>query len=164
MALRSDWSGELCPIRRSLDVLGDPWVLLIIREVLHGPRRFDTLRENLGVSEAVLARRLRGMVEAGLLEPVEQEVDGRARSGYAATDAAAELLPVLQQLAIWGERHTALPDDGGHLGLIHQSCGQETTQGQVCSSCGEVLTADDMAWHRAWRGTLTPLDPAGALV
>ena len=49
MPFRSDWSDELCPIRRSLDVLGDGWVLLIIRDVLHGRGRFDTLRDNLGI-------------------------------------------------------------------------------------------------------------------
>ena len=57
MPLRSDWSEAQCPIRRSLDVLGDPWVLLIIRDALHGRGRFDALRESLGVSEAVLSRR-----------------------------------------------------------------------------------------------------------
>ena len=57
MALRSDWSQEFCPVKRSLDVLGDPWVLLIVRDVLHGRGRFDQLRENLGISEAVLSRR-----------------------------------------------------------------------------------------------------------
>ena len=163
MALRSDWSSELCPIRRSLDVVGDPWVLLIIRDVLHGARRFDTLRDNLRVSEAVLARRLRSMVDAGLLEQVEQEVDGRVRGGYRATEAAVELLPILQQLAVWGERHTAIPEGGGHMALIHTDCGQESVQGQVCSACGEVLIAESMAWQRTWRGTLVPLAPSGAL-
>jgi DNA-binding HxlR family transcriptional regulator len=138
-------------------------VLLIIRDVLHGPRRFDTLRHSLRISEAVLARRLRDMVDAGLLERVEQDNDGRARQGYAATPAAIELLPVLQQLAIWGERHTEFPDGGGHMGLIHEACGSETTQGQVCSACGQLLNAEDMAWERSWRGTRVPLDPAGVL-
>ncbi|MEK4242047.1 MULTISPECIES: winged helix-turn-helix transcriptional regulator [Janibacter] len=109
MPLRSDWSDDLCPVRRSLDVLGDGWVLLIIRDVLHGRGRFDTLRDNLGISDAVLSRRLRSMVEAGLLERVDYSDGGRTRQGYAASVAGAELLPVLQQLAIWGERHTVTP-------------------------------------------------------
>ncbi|MGP3533468.1 winged helix-turn-helix transcriptional regulator [Microbacterium sp. RD1] len=163
MPLRSDWSAELCPIRRSLDVIGDPWALLIIRDLLQGPRRFDTLRQNLRASEAVLARRLRSMVDAGLLVRVDETADGRTRRGYAATPAAIELLPVLQQLAIWGERHTALPAGGGHMALRHESCGHETTSGQVCSACGELLEAEDMAWDRSWLGTRTPLEPRGAL-
>ena len=55
MPLRSDWSGELCPIRRSLNVLGDGWVLLIVRDVLQGRGRFEALRASLGISEALLS-------------------------------------------------------------------------------------------------------------
>lgn len=101
MPLRSDWSDALCPVRRSLDVVGDPWVLLIVRDVLHGRGRFDALRDSLGISEAVRSRRLRVMVDAGLLERVDYTSAGRIRQGYAATQAAADLLPVLQQLAVW---------------------------------------------------------------
>lgn len=163
MPLRSDWSTELCPIRRSLDVLGDGWVLLIVRDVLQGYGRFDQLRDSLGISEAVLSRRLRAMVEAGLLTRVDYASGGRTRQGYAATDAAAELLPILQQLAVWGERHTDLPDAGGHMALIHDACGRETTQGQVCSACGEVLVAEEMTWDKTWRGRRNKLVPAGVL-
>lgn len=164
MALRSDWSDEACPIRRSLDVLGDPWVLLIIRDVLHGRGRFDTLRDNLRISEAVLSRRLHAMVDAGLLSRVDYADGSRIRQGYAATEAAAELLPVLQQLAIWGERHTLMPDDSGHMAMIHTACGAETTQGQVCSSCGELLVSEEMTWVKPWKGTSDRLQSAGSLI
>ena len=164
MALRSDWSDEFCPIRRSLDVLGDPWVLLIVRDVLHGRGRFDTLRDNLGISDAVLSRRLRAMVDAGLLMRVDYLDGARTRQGYAATAAAAELLPVLQQLAIWGERHTAMPTGGDHMALVHEACGNETTQAEVCSACGEALTAEQMTWVKPWKHTRDKLQPAGTLV
>ncbi|WP_243075409.1 helix-turn-helix domain-containing protein [Microbacterium sp. SS28] len=164
MPLRSDWSTEYCPIRRSLDVLGDPWVLLIVRDVLHGRGRFDTLRENLGIADAVLSRRLAAMVDAGLLTRVDYRDGARIRKGYAATDAAAELLPVLQQLAVWGEKHTAMPDGGGHMAMIHETCGQETAQGQVCSACGAVLTAEQMTWVKPWKNARDRLQPAGALL
>lgn len=164
MALRSDWSDEMCPIRRSLDVLGDPWVLLIIRDVLHGPKRFDALRNNLDISDAVLSRRLRAMLEAGLITRVDYLDGARTRQGYAATAAATELLPVLQQLAIWGERHTAMPAGGTHMALLHEACGNETTQGEVCSACGEVLVAEQMAWDKPWKNVRDRLHPAGTLV
>ncbi|MEE2040996.1 helix-turn-helix domain-containing protein [Nocardiopsis sp. CT-R113] len=163
MPLRSDWSDDLCPIRRSLDVLGDPWVLLIVRDVLHGRGRFDSLRRNLGISEAVLSRRLNAMVEAGLLVRVDYDSGGRTRQGYAATEAAAELLPVLQQLALWGERHTSMPASGGHMAMIHRECGNETTHGEVCSSCGEVLVPERMTWVKPWRNGQDKLVPAGVL-
>jgi DNA-binding HxlR family transcriptional regulator len=163
MPLRSDWSDALCPIRRSLDMLGDPWVLLIVRDVLQGHGRFDSLRENLGISEAVLSRRLRSMVDANLLVQVDYPSGGRTRQGYAATEAAAELLPILQQLAVWGERHTETPQGGGHMAMIHDACGKETTQGQICSSCGEVLLAEDMTWFKPWKNSYDPLVAAGVL-
>lgn len=163
MPLRSDWSDEFCPIRRSLDVLGDPWVLLIIRDALHGRGRFDALRDNLRISEAVLSRRLAGMVEAGLLERVDYRDGQRTRQGYAATEAAAELLPVLQQLALWGERHTTMPAGGGHMAMIHEGCGAETTSGERCSACGERLVPEAMTWVKPWKGARDRLQPAGAL-
>lgn len=164
MPLRSDWSEELCPIRRSLDVLGDPWVLLIVRDVLHGGGRFDSLRDNLGISEAVLSRRLHAMVDAGVLARVDYADAGRTRQGYVATEAAAELLPVLQQLALWGERHTVMPDGGAHMALMHDSCGTETTQGQVCTGCGAVLRSEDMTWVKPWTDAREKLHPAGVLL
>ncbi|MCW3493447.1 winged helix-turn-helix transcriptional regulator [Microbacterium sp. SSM24] len=164
MPLRSDWSNEFCPIRRSLDVLGDPWVLLIVRDVLHGRGRFDALRENLGIADAVLSRRLSAMVDAGLLTRVDYRDGGRVRQGYAATDAAAELLPILQQLAVWGERHTNTPPGGGHMAMIHEACGHETTQGEICSACGQALAAADMTWVKPWKNARDRLQPAGVLV
>lgn len=166
MPLRSDWSEALCPVRRSLDVLGDPWVLLIIRDVLHGYGRFETLRDNLGISEAVLSRRLHAMVDAGLLERVEYvgANGGRTRRGYAGTEAAADLLPILQQLAIWAERHTPMPAGGAHMAMIHATCGNETTQGQTCSACGELLLPQDMIWEKPWRNRRDSLVPPGVLL
>lgn len=163
MPLRSDWSDALCPIRRSLNAVGDPWVLLIIRDVLQGRGRFDALRESLGISEAVLSRRLADMLEAGLLMRVDYESENRTRQGYAATQAGTELLPILQQLAVWGERHTLMPEGGAHMAMIHRSCGQETVQGQICSHCGESLTPEDMTWIKPWKNTRDQLVPAGML-
>ena len=163
MALRSDLSERLCPVTRAVDIVGDPWVLLIIRDVLHGNGRFDHLRDNLGVSESVLSRRLRDMVETGLLERVDYHDGTRLRRGYAATEAGAELLPILQQLAIWGERHTGLPAGGGHMALIHEGCGQETVRGEVCSACGQPLASSDMSWSKPWRGRVDRLVGPGVV-
>lgn len=164
MALRSDWSDNVCPIRRSLDVVGDPWVLVIMRDVLHGRGKFDALRNNLGIADAVLSRRLHAMVDAGLLERVDYQDGGRTRQGYAATEAGAELLPILQQLALWGEKHTAMPEHGGHMGIVHRACGNETTQGEVCSSCGKKLTPEEVTWVKTWRDASDNLVGAGVLI
>jgi len=161
MPLRSDWSLDLCPVRRSLDVLGDPWVLVIVRDVLHGNGRFDGLRDNLGISEAVLSRRLRTMVEAGLLTTIDYRRGGRTRQRYVLTQAGADLLPLLQQLAIWGEKHTAMPDGGDHMALIHEACGHETTRAETCSACGEQLRPEDMSWAKPWLNAIHRLRAPG---
>lgn len=153
MPLRSDWSEELCPVRRSLDVLGDPWVLLIVRDVLHGNGRFQGLHDHLGISEAVLSRRLRTMVEAGLLQVVDRT--------YVATEAGADLLPVLQQLALWAQKHTRTPPGGAEMVLRHETCGQQTTRAETCSACGEPLRPEDMAWVKPWLGLTHRLRAAG---
>lgn len=164
MPLRSDWSEELCPIRRSLDVLGDPWVLLIVRDVLQGRGRFDRLRDNLEISEPVLSRRLSAMVEAGLLSRVDYQDGPRTRQGYAATDSAAELLPILQSLALWGDKHTRMPEGGAHMELIHEACGAETLNGAVCSGCGAELVSEEMTWVKPWTNAHDRLQPAGTVL
>ena len=112
MPLRSDWSAARCPIARSLDVVGDPWVMLVIREALVGTRRFDEFRDILRVSESVLSARLRAMVEAGLLDKVPYQAANRTHFEYVLTEAGADLLPVVQALVLWGERHRPFTEPG----------------------------------------------------
>ena len=68
MPLRSDWSGNVCPIARGIDAGGDPWVLLILRESLAGARRFDDFKRRMDAADNVLSSRLSSMVSSGLLE------------------------------------------------------------------------------------------------
>ena len=91
------------------------------------------------------------------------DVVGEAGDGVAAVAAAAELLPVLQQLAIWGERHTPTPSGGGHMALIHEGCGRKTTRGETCSHCGEALVPEQMSWDKPWHGRRDRLVAAGEL-
>src|ERR1700753_2150155 len=109
MPLRSDWSAHNCPIARALDVLGDPWLLLVLRDAMTGARRYEQFRESLGVADNVLSRRLRTMVEAGLLRRQPYRAGNRTHDEYHLTAAGADLLPVLNALAVWGERHTEAP-------------------------------------------------------
>lgn len=150
--LRSDWSQVGCPVGRAVDVLADPWVLLVMRDALHGRRRFDELRDGLGISDAVLSRRLASLVEAGLLARVPHEGDGRARHVYEPTQAGADLLPVLHALAQWAERHTPTPATGAHMAVIHETCGHESTSADRCSACGEELRPEHVSWDKPWAG------------
>lgn len=157
MALRSDWSAEHCPVRRGLDVVGDPWSLLIVRDALHGRRRFEEFRTSLGISDSVLARRLAALVRDGLL--VRQEYRGarRVHDEYLPTQAGADLLPVLQALAGWAEAHTDLPSGGAHMAIIHTACGAETRSADTCTACGRPLRSQDVSWDKPWAGRRDPL-------
>jgi len=153
MPLRSDWSEELCPVRRGLDVLGDPWIMLVMREVLHGRHRFDQIRDSIQISDAVLSRRLRLLVEEGLLRKVDYRGERRTFSEYVATEAGADLLPIMHAVSTWAEKHTVLPEGGAHMAVIHEVCGNETTSPDVCSECGLALRPDDVSWDKPWTST-----------
>ena len=146
MALRSDWSAKACPIARGLDVLGDPWVVLVLREVMQGAHRYDELRTALGAADNVLSGRLRRLVDAGLLARQPYGSDTRPRWEYHLTEAGADALPVLHALAQWGNRHT--PSPLGPLRIVHRTCGTEARSADWCEACGEALTVDNVAWEK----------------
>lgn len=152
MPLRSDWSTQRCPIARSLDVLGDPWLVLVLREAITGSRRYEQFRSSLGIADNVLTRRLNTMVDAGLLRRVPYRGQHRTHDEYHLTDAGADLLPVLNALVLWGERHTSPPTPDAHMTIVHTTCGHPTEHADTCDHCGATLRTNDVAWVRAWRG------------
>ncbi|MFJ2356622.1 winged helix-turn-helix transcriptional regulator [Frigoribacterium sp. NPDC087798] len=100
-----------CGIARSLDLLGERWALLVVREALLGHTRFSQFRARLGLSPDVLTARLESLVAAGVLERSTYREDGaRERVEYLLTDAGRDLSPVLAALAVWGDEHDPHPD------------------------------------------------------
>lgn len=145
MPLRSDWSTTTCPIARSADVLADPWVLLILRELFSGRNRFDQLRDATGAADSVLSRRLSSMVDAGLLVR-----DDDPRSGYRLTDAGRETLPILHAYA----RFAHITDPEGEWGLTVTCgrCGEVAASADWCAPCAAPLDADSTRWARRSMG------------
>ncbi len=95
--------GQYCPVAKSLEVLGDRWTLLIIRDLLFGTRHFNDLERGLpGISRALLAGRLRQLQRAGLVDK-QVTAAGRSTTEYRLTDAGRELFPVINSLRTWGE-------------------------------------------------------------
>jgi len=159
MALRSDWSAKACPIARGLDVLGDPWVMLVLREVMSGVHRFDELRERLGAADNVLSSRLHRLVDEGLLTRQPYDSGNRTRSEYFLTEAGADALPVLNALVRWGNRHTPAPS--GPMRIVHRDCGNEADSADRCDTCGVALTTENVAWDKPSRpGLLVILEGA----
>src|SRR6478736_8718285 len=113
MTVRTAMSEAVCPVARALDVLGDPWTLLVLREVSSGNRRFDGIKAGLGITDTVLSNRLQRLVDEGLLDRSPYGGTVRPRVEYVLTEAGEDTLPVLHALARWGRNHTASPIDVG---------------------------------------------------
>ena len=137
-----------CSVARTLELVGEKWALLAIREVFLGDRRFDEMVRRTGAPRDTLAARLRALVGAGILER-RQYSEHPARSEYHLTDAGRDLYPVILTLMRWGDRYLA-GDDGPPLVLEHQ-CGHRLGAQLVCESCGEPV-APGTARPIAWRG------------
>jgi DNA-binding HxlR family transcriptional regulator len=140
---RTRFGDMACSIARTLDVVGEPWSPLILRDVWVGIRRFDDIRADLGISSKVLAERLRWLTEQGVLErrPYSQRPP---RDEYALTEKGFDLCGVLMAITAWGDRHTA-GEAGPPVLLRHRACGELTTPELRCSGCGERLHAEDVA-------------------
>jgi DNA-binding HxlR family transcriptional regulator len=155
MPLRSNWTGEPCPIARSLEVLGDPWVLLVLRQAFSGVRRFEQFREQLGAADNVLSTRLARLVDAGLLARRPYQDGRRTRQEYVLTQAGADTLPIITALAQWGDQHRPHTDVTVRMQIVHRRCGQPSSTAGLCSECGEPLTPETTTWRKSWR---TPHD------
>ena len=131
-----------CSVARALDLLGDRWTFLILRECFFGVRRFGQLARNLGMSRKILSDRLGRLVEARVLERRLYRSDPD-RYEYRLTDTGKELYPAILALLRWGDEHLA-GEDGPPLLLRHRPCGADTTSKLVCSECGAELRADDV--------------------
>ena len=95
-----------CPIARSLERVGEWWSILILRDAFNGLMRFDEFQENLGIAPNMLARRLKSLVEAGLLER-RRYSERPPRDEYVLTQAGRDFRPVLWALLAWGNKHFA---------------------------------------------------------
>ncbi len=131
---------QICSIARTLEVLGERWTLLIIRDVFNRRRRFDELQENLGVARNVLSARLAWLVEEGILEKRAYQ-ERPPRCEYFLTEKGLDLWPVMISLLAWGDRHLA--DSGPPMLIRHKDCDGLVDDRGTCTGCGERLSARD---------------------
>lgn len=124
-----------CPVARSLEVVGDRWTLLIVRELLLAPLRYSQMQAHLdGIPPNLLADRLRLLEDEGIVARVEPR-------GYALSDKGRELAPVLDALAVWGMRHYDEPPSAlAH----HHGCGGTVRLTHTCTACGAEVGLDDL--------------------
>lgn len=138
-------STENCPVQRTLDVVGEKWTLLILRDAANGVRRFDDFHRHIGLSEAVLSDRLRKLVAAGVLRTVPyREPGSRARNEYRLTRKGWDLWPVLVALGQWGETYTLGPGESPPLDIRHTGCQAPVRVVVQCSAEHTALAPDEV--------------------
>jgi DNA-binding HxlR family transcriptional regulator len=138
--LNRTYDNQVCSIARALEVVGERWTLLIVRDAFLGLRRFDDFQRDLGIARNVLADRLERLVEAGIFErrPYQERPP---RYEYRLTDRGRDLWPALFGLLRWGDKHAA--PDGPPRVIVHRDCGGEVDDHMICSKCGRPLTGRD---------------------
>jgi DNA-binding HxlR family transcriptional regulator len=138
MALGVDYLGQDCSLARALEIVGERWTLLILRDAFFGVRRFSDFSAHLDISKAVLSQRLASLVDAGLLE--------RSSTGghetYDVTQQALALWPALFALAQWGEQLTT-PGRPRRL-FVHVDCGGQIQGAGTCERCGDAPLPTDL--------------------
>ena len=137
------WFGnDNCSVARTLEIIGEPWTFLVLREAFMGVRRFDQLQRNTGVARNILVVRLRKLVDNRILERRRYQ-DRPPRFEYRLTERGLDLYPAIVALLQWGDRHAAHPA-GRPLVLEHKGSGRESSPRLVCSAYGEPVGARDM--------------------
>jgi DNA-binding HxlR family transcriptional regulator len=142
MALPREYDNEVCPVARSLEVIGERWTLLIIRDAFYGVVRFTDFREHLGIPPAVLAERLRLLVEH---EIMTTSVGSRGRDEYTLAPKGELLWPVVWSMMNWGNEYYVEP--GLRRPIMHFGCGGQLTPLGNCGRCGAVPSARDLEVH-----------------
>lgn len=125
-----------CSIAGTLEIIGDRWTILILRDAFRGVRRFDEIQQDLGIARNVLADRLSKLVDHGVLEKRPYQ-DRPVRYEYRLTPKGVDLSPALVALMRWGDKHLA--GDDIPTVLVHDSCGTPLDQTFICWECDTTV-------------------------
>jgi DNA-binding HxlR family transcriptional regulator len=139
MALPRDYTGQACSLARSLEVIGERWTLLIVRDAFFGVRRFSDFLAHLSIPRAVLTERLAGLAAAGILERVPGP---GGYDEYAITDKGQALWPAVHALMAWGDTYYA--ERGPRRLFTHTACGATVATAGTCPTCGAAVGPADL--------------------
>jgi len=134
-----------CSVAQCLEIVGEWWSMLIVRDAFHGIRRFDDFQTRLGIARNVLTQRLTKLVEAGVLTKHAYQ-DHPIRYEYLLTDMGRDLWPVLTAMRQWGDRHAA--PHGPPATVVHKDCGHAKPFVFVCQHCGQQVGVEDVEHKR----------------
>jgi DNA-binding HxlR family transcriptional regulator len=142
VGLGRDYERQDCSLARALELVGERWTLLVVRDAFLGVRRYRDFLAHLDIPRAVLAERLQALTEAGVLERRRYQ-DSPPRDEYVLTERGRELWPVLYPLTQWGDRH--LSAAGGPRRIYaHQPCGARLDATGACTGCGRVVPPEEV--------------------
>lgn len=139
---RTSFASWPCSIARAVDLLGDWWTPLVLREAFYGTKRFDEFEQVLGIGRNVLTQRLNRLVDEGVLERVPYQ-ERPVRHEYVLTAKGRDLFPVLAAIHRWGDRWLA-DEAGPPVVLHHTACDHDTHAEVVCAHCREPLAIEDI--------------------
>jgi DNA-binding HxlR family transcriptional regulator len=139
--LGNDYANQTCSIAGTLEVVGERWSLLIVRDLLLGVRRFDELQSHLGIARNVLQTRLTRLQEQGVIERRLYQERPR-RHEYLLTEKGLDLWPTIVALMYWGDRHAA-PPAGPPVVIEHRGCGGLVDDHRICRACGSRVEVRD---------------------
>jgi DNA-binding HxlR family transcriptional regulator len=139
--LGNQYTSQTCSIAGALEVVGERWSLLIVRDLMLGLRRFDEIQDNLGIARNVLQARLTRLIEHGVIEKRLYQ-ERPPRHEYRLTEKGLDLWPTMVALMSWGDRHAGAPA-GPPVLLEHRGCGGAVDEHRICERCGERLSVRD---------------------
>jgi len=142
--LRRDYADQNCSIARALEVVGERWSFLIVRDAFLGVTRFDKFERRLGVAPNTLTARLRTLTDAGVLER-RRYSERPERFEYVLTSRGKDLFPAVIAMMSWGD--TYLSAHGAPAVARHVGCGGALDAHARCQTCAAIVEADDVEWH-----------------
>ncbi|MFG3259131.1 winged helix-turn-helix transcriptional regulator [Streptomyces sp. NPDC048172] len=146
MALKKGYAAQDCSLARTLELVGERWTMLIVRDAFYGVRRYSDFLAHLDIPRAVLSGRLRTLTEAGVLDK-RRYADSPPRDEYVLTDKGLALWPALYALLSWGEVHASGSRSVRRL-YTHAACGRRLGPGGGCEQCGvAAVPPADIAIH-----------------
>jgi DNA-binding HxlR family transcriptional regulator len=155
MPLGTDYAGQDCSVARALEVVGERWTLLIVRDLFYGIRRYNDLRKHIGLPPATLTDRLTSLIAHGVVARVAGE---GARDEYELTAKGASLWPVIYGLAQWGGANYVADDK--RMRYTHRADGGVIRADGVCPDCGEIPEATDIVIQKRSTAATDPFSIA----
>lgn len=145
MALGKDYPDQDCSLARALELLGERWTMLVVRDAFYGVRRYNDFLVHLDIPRAVLAERLAALTNAGVLAKQRYQ-DSPPREEYVLTERGRGLWPMLHTMAQWGERHLG-SEKGPKRIFLHHGCGSRLDALGQCPACARHVEPTEIEMH-----------------